>query len=194
VAPRIGGHGVLGPLPVLERRRVELELARRRGEAGAELAVDENADSRPLFAATRVTGSTDAPRAPPPTAASVRAVDVVGDQEGAVLPHVRERGSAPAPCASQTGHAVFEDPPVELSTRSSRRTGTATRSICGCRGPVGSMRHESSIQNSSSSHTCPSPAPRAPPGRVEDLALALEGTRSTAGGIRSSAPRASPGS
>ena len=179
MAPRIGGHGVLGPLPVLERRRVELELARGRGEAGAELAVDENADARPALrghARHRVHRRAFALGLR--QGRLVRAIDVVGDQERAVLAHVRERRQPLLPGDfGQTGHAVLEDPPVELLDPQ-LLAGPVRRLevLADAEGPVGiDAPRELDPELVFLPHL---PQPRRLvrlPGRVEDLALTLEG-------------------
>ena len=119
VAPDVGGERVLGPLPLLERLRVELELARRRGEADARLTVHLDAD--------RSTSPGDEPRGRihgrarqvlRPERRLVRPVDAVLDEERAVLPHVGQRRE---PLLRgrlrQSGHGVLEHPAVELVHR-----------------------------------------------------------------------------
>src|SRR5439155_90751 len=97
VAPDVVGHRLLRPLPRLERLREELELARRRRKAETARAVDLD------------------PRIPGGRRILVGAVHLVLDQEGAVLPHVLERRQLLLRRRRrQSGHAVLEDPPVQL--------------------------------------------------------------------------------
>src|SRR5688572_2474136 len=94
MAADISGDGVLGPLPVLERLREELQLARRRGKPAAGNAVHHHAVRLRLLMGT---------------------IDVVLNEERAVLAHVRERGQPlRARRLRQARHAVLEDPAVHL--------------------------------------------------------------------------------
>src|SRR5260370_9680177 len=47
LAPDVNRDRVLGPFPLFQRLRIELELARRSGKAGAGAAVDFDADRGP---------------------------------------------------------------------------------------------------------------------------------------------------
>src|SRR4029453_844042 len=61
MAPRVRRHRVLGPLPVFQRLRVELELARGRGKARGGRPAPPAPPAAPPLAPTLVTGSTVAP-------------------------------------------------------------------------------------------------------------------------------------
>src|SRR5262245_27069391 len=116
VAADIVGHRLFRPLPRLERPREELELPRRRRKSDVSPAVDLDADR--LTTLLHEPGDRIHRRAVEILGGArllVGAVHLVLDQERAVLPHVLERAESLASRRlGQPGHAVLEDPTVQL--------------------------------------------------------------------------------
>ena len=123
VAPDVAGNCVLGPFPVLQRLRVELELARRRGKADAGVAVDLHTDRRPLL--VEMTLLAGRPRASfeasPGRAVSWHSVRRFPRSETRRTCACNRSGVRPsfAAAAGKSGNAVLEDPAVVIVDASS---------------------------------------------------------------------------
>ena len=167
VAADVARHRLLRPLPVLERLREELELARGRREADDALRrrSRRRPPRRPCVTSLRRRRRPRRPRGPAPASGLlVGAVDVVLDEERAVLAHVRERRQALLLRRPPAGRARCARRSSGRTPRcaASRRAGTATRSTCGCR-----ARRRDRSATTARSRTRPPPTPaRARPPRA----------------------------
>src|SRR5579863_2981218 len=114
VALDVAGNGMLRPVPVFQRLRIKLELARRSGKTSDSVTFDLDSDWRPVlfdYVGQRID------RAPLQVFwlqnLTVQLVDVVFDEESTVFPHVVERRE---PLVRgrlrQARNAVLKDPPV----------------------------------------------------------------------------------